>query len=62
MLEDIITLILGFSLILLGLEPMMYDVTARHTPTMVIKSVLMILGGMFLTYYWNLNTKANYAY
>jgi hypothetical protein len=62
MLEDIITLILGFSLILLGLEPMMYDVTARRAPTMVIKSVLMILGGMFLMYYWNLNTKANYAY
>ena len=61
MLEDIITQILGFALILLGLEPLLFDVPSRHNPTIVIKSTLTVVGGIFLMYYWNLNTKANYA-
>jgi len=61
MLEDIITLMLGIALVLFGLDPMIFSADYRSDPSNVIKSVIMVISGFFLMYYWNLNTKANYA-
>lgn len=61
MLEDILTLLLGIALILFGLDPMIFSADYRKDPASVIKSVIMVVAGFFLMYYWNLNTKANYA-
>ena len=61
MLEDIITLMLGILLILFGLDPMIFSADYRKDPPSVIKSVILVVAGLFLMYYWNLNTKANYA-
>jgi hypothetical protein len=61
MLEDLITLVLGIALILFGLDPMIFSADSRKDPSMVIKSIILIVAGFFLMHYWNLNTKANYA-
>lgn len=59
LLSDIITLILGFALVLFGLQPMLQP-EVRKNSTEVIKSTTLVVGGLFLMYYWNMNTKANY--
>lgn len=59
LLSDIITLILGFALVLFGLQPMLQP-EVRKNSTEVIKSTTLVVGGLFLMYYWNVNTKANY--
>jgi len=60
MLSDIITLVLGFALVLFGIQPMLED-NVRKNPPEVVKSVTLVIGGLFLMYYWNVMTKANYA-
>ena len=59
MLEDILTLILGLALILFGLETMSLSSADRKYPPQVIKSVINVVGGFFLIYYWHLNTASN---
>ena len=59
LLSDIITLILGFTLILFGVQPMLQP-DVRKNSTEVIKNVTLVISGGFLIYYWNVNTKANY--
>lgn len=60
MLSDIITLVLGFALVLFGVQSMI-DSGVRKNPPEVVKSVTLVIGGLFLMYYWNVMTKANYA-
>lgn len=60
MLSDIITLVLGFALILFGIQPML-EGEVRKSSDEVVKSVTLVIGGLFLMYYWNVMTKANYA-
>jgi hypothetical protein len=60
MLSDIITLVLGFALILFGIQPML-EGEVRKNSSEVVKSVTLVTGGVFLLYYWNVMTKANYA-
>jgi hypothetical protein len=60
MLSDIITLVLGFALVLFGVQPML-DAEVRKNSPEVVKSVTLVIGGLFLMYYWNVMTKANYA-
>lgn len=52
MLSDIITLILGFALILFGVQPMLEGEVRKNYPE-VAKSTTLVVGGMFLIYYWN---------
>lgn len=59
LLSDIITLILGFTLILFGIQPMLQP-EVRKNYSEVLKNVTLVVGGAFLLYYWNVNTKANY--
>lgn len=59
MLSDIITLILGFVLVLFGVQDMLL-VENRRDPTEVIRSVIHVTAGIFLMYYWNIITKASY--
>lgn len=58
MLSDIVTLMLGFALILFGVQPMLEADTRKNYPE-VVKSVFMVFAGLFLVYYWNDMTKAN---
>lgn len=58
MLSDIITLILGLALILFTIQAMM-DPETRKKPTEVIRSMLVGVGGIFLVYFWNVNTRLN---
>lgn len=60
MLSDIITLVLGFALVLFGIQPMLQPEVRKNSPE-VVKSVTLVIGGLFLMYYWNVMTKANYA-
>lgn len=60
MLSDIITLVLGFALVLFGIQPML-EGEVRKSSDEVVKSVTLVIGGLFLMYYWNVMTKANYA-
>jgi len=60
MLSDIITLVLGFALVLFGVQPMLEAEVRKNSPE-VVKSVTLVIGGLFLMYYWNVMTKANYA-
>ena len=60
MLSDIITLVLGFALVLFGIQPMLED-KVRKNPPEVVKSTTLVIGGLFLMYYWNVMTKANNA-
>ncbi len=60
LLSDIITLILGFALVLFGLQPMLQP-EVRRDYSEVIKNTMLVIGGLFLMYYWNVNTKANFA-
>jgi len=60
MLSDIITLVLGFALVLFGIQPMLED-KVRNNPPEVAKSTTLVIGGLFLMYYWNVMTKANYG-
>jgi len=60
MLSDIITLVLGFALVLFGIQPML-EGEVRKNSSEVVKSVTLVIGGLFLMYYWNVMTKANYA-
>lgn len=59
LLSDIITLILGFALVLFGLQPMLQP-AVRKDYAEVIKNATLVTGGLFLMYYWNVNTKTNY--
>jgi uncharacterized membrane protein len=52
MLSDIITLVLGFALVLFGIQSML-DVQVRKNSSEVVKSVTLVIGGLFLIYYWN---------
>jgi uncharacterized protein YjeT (DUF2065 family) len=60
MLSDIITLVLGFALVLFGIQPMLQP-EVRKNSSEVVKSTTLVIGGLFLMYYWNVMTKANYA-
>ena len=60
MLSDIITLVLGFALVLFGVQPML-EKEVRKNSAEIVKSVTLVIGGLFLMYYWNVMTKANYA-
>jgi uncharacterized protein YjeT (DUF2065 family) len=60
MLSDIITLVLGFALVLFGIQPML-EPEVRKNSVEVAKSTTLVIGGLFLMYYWNVMTKANYA-
>jgi uncharacterized protein YjeT (DUF2065 family) len=60
LMSDIITLILGLTLILFGVQPMLQP-EIRKNYTEAIKNTTLVIGGLFLLYWWNENTKANYA-
>jgi len=60
LLSDIITLILGLALILFGVQPMLQP-EVRKDYTEAIKNTTLVMGGLFLVYWWNENTKANFA-
>ena len=55
MLSDIITLVLGFALVLFGIQPMLEGEVRKNSPE-VAKSVTLVVGGLFLMYYWNVMT------
>jgi len=59
MLSDIITFVLGMALILFGTQAMLNS-EIRKRPTEVIRSLILVVGGIFLVYYWNVMTKKNY--
>ena len=52
MLGDSILIIIAIILTVMGIEPMLEEST-RKDPVKVIKSVLLVIMGIFLTFYWN---------
>jgi hypothetical protein len=52
--------VLGFALVLFGVQPMLQP-EVRKNSSEVVKSTTLVIGGLFLMYYWNVMTKANYA-
>lgn len=56
LLSDIIMMILGFTLILFGVQPML-EPDVRNNYTEAIKNTTLVIGGLFLLYWWNENTK-----
>lgn len=56
LLSDIIMMILGFTLILFGVQPML-EPDVRKNYTEAIKNTTLVIGGLFLLYWWNENTR-----
>lgn len=60
MLHDIITLVMGLVLILMGVQTML-DPEVRTRSVEVVKSVTLVIGGLFLLNLWNMTTQMNNA-
>lgn len=58
MLEDIIILVLGLALILLGIQPML-EAEVRKNSVDVVKSVTLVFAGLFLLWFWNETTQVS---
>lgn len=60
MLHDIITIVMGLVLLLMGTQTML-DPEVRTRSVEVVKSVTLVIGGLFLLNLWNMTTRLNNA-
>jgi len=52
MLGDSLLILIGMMLIVLGIQPMLEEST-RTDSVQVIKSITMVIMGIFIVFYWN---------
>ena len=58
MLSDVLLLVLGFTMVIIGLQSFM-DPVRRKVASDVIKATFMMIAGFFFLYYWYTGVSAN---
>lgn len=49
---DSLLLVTGMMIITMGVQPML-DPSVRSSPTKVVNSILLVIFGIFIIYFWN---------